>query len=174
MLLLHIMSVLQDDDRRAPISPLTPPKLPRQAPDAHSTSSCRANRNPDHDQIRENGVRPEAWYGQVLDVYTHCFANENSSAVLDGRSDVVRLADRPRAMAHHHRSLPNATSNKATFAEAPPVQTQAIDDVYRTVASSDDDEKTAEGKKILAELAQLKYEVQHDRALTCVPSGLSP
>jgi hypothetical protein len=42
------------------------------------------------------------------------------------------------------------------------------------VASSDDDEKTAEGKKILAELAQLKYEVQHDRALTYVPWSLSP
>ncbi|KAJ4302043.1 Hairy/enhancer-of-split with YRPW motif protein 2 [Collariella sp. IMI 366227] len=48
----------------------------------------------------------------------------------------------------------------------PIIITQAIDDVYRTVGVSDDGEKSAEGKKILAELAQLKYEVQHDRALT--------
>ncbi|KAL2131859.1 hypothetical protein VTI74DRAFT_4547 [Chaetomium olivicolor] len=48
----------------------------------------------------------------------------------------------------------------------PIIITQAIDDVYRTVASCDDREKCEEGKKILAELAQLKYEVQHDRTLT--------
>ncbi|AEO63166.1 9e3af0a2-3637-46d4-8999-cff09ddd782d [Thermothielavioides terrestris] len=48
----------------------------------------------------------------------------------------------------------------------PIIITQAIDDAYRTVASCNDAEKEAEGKKIVAELAQLKYEVQHDRALT--------
>jgi hypothetical protein len=50
-----------------------------------------------------------------------------------------------------------------------PYQTQAIDDAYRSVASCDDGAKADEGKKIVAELARLKYEVQHDRALTFVP-----
>lgn len=45
-------------------------------------------------------------------------------------------------------------------------QTQAIDDVYRSTIKSDDPEKTAEGKKIVDELARMKYEVQHDRQLT--------
>jgi hypothetical protein len=37
------------------------------------------------------------------------------------------------------------------------------------VGSCNDAAKEDEGKKIVAELAKLKYEVQHDRALTCVP-----
>lgn len=45
-------------------------------------------------------------------------------------------------------------------------QTQAIDDAYRSVSNCDDAEKRDEGKKIVEELAKLKYEVQHDRALT--------
>ena len=45
-------------------------------------------------------------------------------------------------------------------------QTQAIDDAYRIVSNCDDAEKRDEGKKIVEELARLKYEVQHDRALT--------
>ncbi|KAK4040199.1 hypothetical protein C8A01DRAFT_46437 [Parachaetomium inaequale] len=48
----------------------------------------------------------------------------------------------------------------------PIIITQAIDDAYRSVGSCDDGAKMEEGKKIVAELAQLKYEVQHDRALT--------
>ncbi|KAL2152317.1 hypothetical protein VTH82DRAFT_5501 [Thermothelomyces myriococcoides] len=48
----------------------------------------------------------------------------------------------------------------------PIIITQAIDDAYRTVGSCDDAAKQEEGKKIVSELAQLKYEVQHDRALT--------
>jgi hypothetical protein len=45
-------------------------------------------------------------------------------------------------------------------------QTQAIDDAYRSVSNCDDAEKREEGKKIVEELAKLKYEVQHDRPLT--------
>ncbi|EMR69817.1 putative venom protein 2 protein [Eutypa lata UCREL1] len=45
-------------------------------------------------------------------------------------------------------------------------QTQAIDDMYRSVSETDDAAKQAEGKKIIEELATLKYEVQHDRTLT--------
>ncbi|CAI0647045.1 unnamed protein product [Colletotrichum noveboracense] len=46
------------------------------------------------------------------------------------------------------------------------IQTQAIDDLYRSVAATDDKEKQEEGKKIVEQIARLKYEVQHDRALT--------
>ncbi|KAK0720312.1 hypothetical protein B0H67DRAFT_575709 [Lasiosphaeris hirsuta] len=48
----------------------------------------------------------------------------------------------------------------------PVIITQAIDDAYRSVSASEDPEKHEEGKKIVAELVNLKYEVQHDRALT--------
>lgn len=48
----------------------------------------------------------------------------------------------------------------------PIIITQAIDDVYRSTSKCDDPEKTEEGKKIVDELARLKYEVQHDRQLT--------
>ena len=51
------------------------------------------------------------------------------------------------------------------------LQTQAIDDAYRSVATCDEPEKVAEGRAIVEELARLKYEVQHDRALTYVSSG---
>ncbi|KAK3906366.1 putative UPF0364 protein [Staphylotrichum tortipilum] len=47
----------------------------------------------------------------------------------------------------------------------PIIITQAIDDAYRTVGDCDDGVKCDEGKKIVADLAELKYEVQHDRAL---------
>ncbi|KXX77611.1 Protein-glutamate O-methyltransferase, partial [Madurella mycetomatis] len=48
----------------------------------------------------------------------------------------------------------------------PIIITQAIDDAYRSVAACDDTAKREEGKKIVEELARLKYEVQHDRPLT--------
>lgn len=48
----------------------------------------------------------------------------------------------------------------------PVILTQIIDDAYRSVSDCDDAEKSAEGKRIVEELAKLKYEVQHDRALT--------
>lgn len=48
----------------------------------------------------------------------------------------------------------------------PVIITQAIDDVYRTTSQSKDPATTEEGKKIVDELARLKYEVQHDRKLT--------
>lgn len=40
--------------------------------------------------------------------------------------------------------------------------------MYRSVSETDDAAKQAEGKKIIEELATLKYEVQHDRTLTWV------
>jgi hypothetical protein len=48
------------------------------------------------------------------------------------------------------------------------VRTGAIDDVYRAVSKCDEPEKKDEGKKIVEEIAKLKYEVQHDRKLTYV------
>ncbi|CAG8970750.1 hypothetical protein HYALB_00001535 [Hymenoscyphus albidus] len=44
--------------------------------------------------------------------------------------------------------------------------TGAIDDVHRAVSETTDDAKRGEGKKIIEELAKLKYELQHDRKLT--------
>ncbi|KAK4100180.1 DUF89-domain-containing protein [Parathielavia hyrcaniae] len=67
---------------------------------------------------------------------------------------------------------PYSTDDPTSFAYPtarerwPIIITQAIDDVYRTVGASEDADKVAEGKEILADLSQLKYEVQHDRALT--------
>lgn len=46
------------------------------------------------------------------------------------------------------------------------MQTQAIDDAYRSVAHCDDAAKRDEGKKIVEDLTKLKYEVQHDRVMT--------
>ncbi|KAK3935875.1 putative UPF0364 protein [Diplogelasinospora grovesii] len=48
----------------------------------------------------------------------------------------------------------------------PVIITNAIDDAYRSVSDCEDAEKRDEGKKIIEELAKLKYEVQHDRELT--------
>lgn len=48
-------------------------------------------------------------------------------------------------------------------------QTSAIDDVYKSVSDAKDPEAVQEGKKILELLARLKYEVQHDRAITYAP-----
>jgi len=45
-------------------------------------------------------------------------------------------------------------------------KTGAIDDVHKAVSAETDAEKVAEGKTIIASLATLKYELQHDRALT--------
>ncbi|KAF3760376.1 DUF89-domain-containing protein [Cryphonectria parasitica EP155] len=48
----------------------------------------------------------------------------------------------------------------------PIIITQAIDDAYRSTSQCTDPERAEEGKKIVEELARLKYEVQHDRPLT--------
>ncbi|KAK1778673.1 hypothetical protein QBC45DRAFT_158926 [Copromyces sp. CBS 386.78] len=69
----------------------------------------------------------------------------------------------------------SSTGDKTSFAYEtarkrwPIIITQAIDDVYRTTGQTDDAAKREEGKKIINDLATLKYEVQHDRALTPIP-----
>ena len=45
-------------------------------------------------------------------------------------------------------------------------KTGAIDDVHKAVGAEKDAEKAEEGKTIISSLATLKYELQHDRALT--------
>jgi hypothetical protein len=44
-------------------------------------------------------------------------------------------------------------------------QTQAIDNVFRTTRNAPDETTTAEGKRIVEQLAKLKYELQHDRLM---------
>lgn len=76
-----------------------------------------------------------------------------------------------REVAYHHSLsliilLPLKPCNAWPYADrARGHQTQAIDDVYRTTSQSKDPATTEEGKKIVDELARLKYEVQHDRPL---------
>ncbi|KAF2841541.1 putative UPF0364 protein [Patellaria atrata CBS 101060] len=48
----------------------------------------------------------------------------------------------------------------------PVIITTAIDDVHRTTFDSTDAETRSEGKRIVEQLANLKYELQHDRQLT--------
>jgi hypothetical protein len=65
-------------------------------------------------------------------------------------------------------STSDATSFAHTSARArwPIILTQAIDDVHRSTHATTDEAKLGEGKWIVAELAKLKYELQHDRELT--------
>ncbi|KAI1330190.1 hypothetical protein F5Y16DRAFT_48910 [Xylariaceae sp. FL0255] len=75
-------------------------------------------------------------------------------------------------MEHDTKTPPYRTDDKTSFAYSsardrwPVIITGAIDDTYRSVAQCDDAAKREEGKKIIAELGSLKYELQHDRQLT--------
>ncbi|KAI1262216.1 hypothetical protein F5Y18DRAFT_419113 [Xylariaceae sp. FL1019] len=75
-------------------------------------------------------------------------------------------------MEHDTKTPQYRTDDKTSFAYTsardrwPVIITGAIDDTYRSVAQCDDAEKRDEGKKIVEELARLKYELQHDRHLT--------
>ena len=51
------------------------------------------------------------------------------------------------------------------------LKTSAVDDVHRSTELAPDSEK-AEGKAIIADIAKLKYELQHDRQLRQVFSIL--
>ncbi len=54
------------------------------------------------------------------------------------------------------------------------MQTQGIDDVHRATAKATDPITQAEGKQIVAQLAALKYELQHDRKLTPLADDCLP
>ncbi|CAL3964528.1 unnamed protein product [Diplocarpon coronariae] len=66
----------------------------------------------------------------------------------------------------------SSTSDKTSFAYIsardrwPVILTGAIDDVHKAVSGTTDEAKRDEGKRIVEELARLKYELQHDRKLT--------
>ncbi|KAK2798874.1 hypothetical protein FQN51_007234 [Onygenales sp. PD_10] len=70
------------------------------------------------------------------------------------------------------KTPPYSTSDTHSFAYIsardrwPVILTSAIDDVSRTLYEVTDDEKRKEGKGIVERLAELKYELQHDRKLT--------
>lgn len=69
---------------------------------------------------------------------------------------------------------PNSFAYPSARSRWPAILTSAIDDLSRTISSlSDTDststEKVTEGKSILSALASLKYELQHNRALTPLP-----
>lgn len=72
----------------------------------------------------------------------------------------------PRATYHPWRRDTRGERFTDPISRPPESQTGAIDDTYRTIVSCNDAEKETEGKKIVEELARLKYEMQHDRALT--------
>ncbi|KAI5917066.1 hypothetical protein F4810DRAFT_698185 [Camillea tinctor] len=77
-------------------------------------------------------------------------------------------------------AAPYSTSDKTSFAYVsardrwPIIITSAIDDTYRSVSQCDSDAAREEGKKIVEELARLKYELQHDRQLTPIRDDGSP
>ncbi|KAI6507460.1 hypothetical protein MCOR13_002794 [Pyricularia oryzae] len=83
-------------------------------------------------------------------------------------------------MEHDPKTPGYSTGDKTSFAYTsarerwPVIITQAIDDAYRSVAQCDDPDKSGEGKTIVNELAQLKYQVQHDRQLTPIPDDGRP
>ncbi|GAB7357051.1 hypothetical protein MBLNU459_g7871t3 [Dothideomycetes sp. NU459] len=73
------------------------------------------------------------------------------------------------------KTKPYVTSDETSFAYVsardrwPVIITGAIDDVHKATSKASDPETEAEGKKIVEELAKLKYELQHDRQLSPLP-----
>ncbi|CUS10080.1 unnamed protein product [Tuber aestivum] len=67
---------------------------------------------------------------------------------------------------------PYRTSDKNSFAYVsardrwPVILTQAVDDVYKHRVDSEDSNHGPEGGKIIAKIAQLKFELQHNRLIT--------
>ncbi|OJD14241.1 hypothetical protein AJ78_05399 [Emergomyces pasteurianus Ep9510] len=74
------------------------------------------------------------------------------------------------------RTPPYCTSDTSSFAYVsardrwPVILTSAIDDLSRTLFEVSDNEQRKEGKDIVGKLAELKYELQHDRKLTPLES----
>ncbi|EEH06160.1 DUF89 domain-containing protein [Histoplasma capsulatum G186AR] len=70
------------------------------------------------------------------------------------------------------RTSPYSTNDTSSFAYIsardrwPVILTGAIDDLSRTLFEVTEDEKRKEGKIIVGKLAELKYELQHNRKLT--------
>ncbi|KAF2819246.1 DUF89-domain-containing protein [Ophiobolus disseminans] len=66
----------------------------------------------------------------------------------------------------YNTSDPTSFAHTSARARWPTIITQGIDDVHRSTHDFQDEETIREGKWIVAELARLKYELQHDRELT--------
>ncbi|KAF8430365.1 DUF89 domain-containing protein [Tirmania nivea] len=83
-------------------------------------------------------------------------------------------------MEYDPKTPPYLTSDENSFAYIsardrwPVIITQAIDDIFQATRKAEGPEKIAEGKKIVEQLAKLKYEVQHDRQLTPLPEDGEP
>lgn len=84
------------------------------------------------------------------------------SAMAEQRQEVLRMAVGPRALAGDNCMF--TTHIKHRFSDDE--QTQALDDVHRTLIESTQPAVLEEGKKIVSQLGALKYEMQHDRPLT--------
>ncbi|KAI9807389.1 MAG: hypothetical protein M1833_000134 [Piccolia ochrophora] len=75
---------------------------------------------------------------------------------------------------------PYQTSDKTSFAYIsardrwPIILTGAIDDLHRATSITTEEQRQQEGKRLVEDLATLKYELQHDRALTPLPDDGVP
>ncbi|KAI9751125.1 MAG: hypothetical protein M1815_001356 [Lichina confinis] len=79
-------------------------------------------------------------------------------------------------MEHDPKTPPYHTSDKTSFAYVsardrwPVILVgRHVHDVHRATSGASDEKAIAEGKHIVSELAKLKYELQHDRALSPIP-----
>ncbi|KAI9816145.1 MAG: hypothetical protein M1826_001871 [Phylliscum demangeonii] len=83
-------------------------------------------------------------------------------------------------MEHDPRTPPYRTADHTSFAYVsardrwPVIITGMIDDMHRSAAAADEPAKMTEGKRIIEQLATLKYELQHDRNLTPIPDDGFP
>lgn len=83
-------------------------------------------------------------------------------------------------MEYDTKTPPYSTSDKTSFAYIsardrwPVILTQGIDDVHRATMAVNDPEMEKEGKQIIADLAKLKYELQHDRQIIPLPDDGHP
>jgi hypothetical protein len=83
------------------------------------------------------------------------------SAVNDLGQNELRIHLSKRSMAGHY--CKQAEQKSSIYLTR---KTGAIDDMHKAVSNSADENKRAEGKRIVEDLAKLKYELQHDRKLT--------
>jgi hypothetical protein len=68
--------------------------------------------------------------------------------------------------AQYNTSDPTSFAHTSARDRWPTIITQGIDDVHRSTHGAQDEDTISEGKWVVAELARLKYELQHDRELT--------
>ncbi|KAH8702546.1 serine/threonine protein phosphatase PPT1 [Talaromyces proteolyticus] len=127
-------------------------------------------------EVRMGGYEVEH-DGRCITVFSaprYCDATENKGAYINVGPELKLEYHVFDAVPHPDIKPMYLTSDPTSFASVsvrerwPVILTGAIDDLHRTVSQVPDaeNEKQAEGKSIIEELAKLKYEVQHDRKLT--------